>query len=162
MINIHTCACMLSCFSCVQLFATLWTVALQAPQSMGFSRQEYWSGLPRPPPGDLPDPGVKPTSPALQAGFFFTAEPLGQPLNIHILQSGSNNHDCTSPATLRQCLGFPGGTSGKEPGCQYRRCKRQRFDPWVGKIPWRRAWQPTPVFLPGESQGQRSLVGYRP
>ena len=152
---------MLSCFSRVQLFVTLWTVALQAPQSMGFSRQEYWNGLPCPPPGDLPDPGVKPTSPALQADFF-TAEPLGQPLNIHILQSGSNNHDCTSPATLRQCLGFPGGTSGKEPGCQYRRYKRQRFDPWAGKIPWRRAWQPTPVFLPEESQGQRSLVGYRP
>jgi len=48
----------------VQLFATLWTVAHQAPPSMGFSRQEYWSGLPCPPPGDLPDPGIKPTSPA--------------------------------------------------------------------------------------------------
>ena len=48
----------------VQLFATLWTVAHQAPLSMGFSRQEYWSGLPWPPPGDLPDPGIKPTSPA--------------------------------------------------------------------------------------------------
>ena len=44
--------------------------------------------------------------------------------------------------------------------CQY--CRRHRFDPWVGKIPWRRAWQPTPVFLPGESHGQRSLAGYSP
>ena len=51
----------------VQLFATLWTVALQAPPSMGFSRQEYWSGLPFPSPGDLPDPRIKPRSPALQA-----------------------------------------------------------------------------------------------
>ena len=59
-------------------------------------------------------------------------------------------------------LGFPGGTRGKEPACQCRRCKRHGFDPWVGKIPWRRAWQPTPVFLPGESHGQRSLVGYSP
>ena len=48
-------------------------------------------------------------------------------------------------------LVFPGGTCGKEPTCQYRRHKRHEFDPWVGKIPWRRAWQPTPVFLPRES-----------
>ena len=53
-------------FSCVQLFAILWTVACQAPPSMGFSRQEYWSGLPFPSPGDLPDPGIEPVSPALQ------------------------------------------------------------------------------------------------
>ena len=52
--------------SCVQLFATLWTVAHQVPPSMGFSRQEYWSGLPFPSPGDLSDPGIKPRSPALQ------------------------------------------------------------------------------------------------
>ena len=64
-------ACMLSP---VQLFVTPWTVAHQAPLSMGFSRQEYWSGLPFPPPGDLPDPGIKPaslTSPALAGGFCF-------------------------------------------------------------------------------------------
>ena len=47
---------------------------------------------------------------------------------------------------------------GKEPACQSRRCKRPGFDPRVGKIPWRRAWQPTPVFLPGEFHAQRSLV----
>ena len=67
---IHMCACMLSRFSCVQLFTTLWTVACQAPLPMGFSRQEYWSGLPFPPLGDLPDPGIEPASPvspALQA-----------------------------------------------------------------------------------------------
>jgi len=57
-------------------------------------------------------------------------------------------------------MGFPGGISGKEPACQCRRCKGGRFDPWVGKIPWRRKCQPTPVFLPEESHGQRSLVGY--
>ena len=51
---------------------------------------------------------------------------------------------------------------GKELVCQYRRQKRCRFNPWVGKIPWRRAWQPTPVFLPGESRGQRNLVGHSP
>ena len=51
----------------VRLFVTLWTVAPQAPLSMGFSRQEYWSGLPFPSPGDLPDPGIEPRFPALQA-----------------------------------------------------------------------------------------------
>ena len=53
--------------SCVQLFATPWTVAYQASPSMGFSRQDYWSGLPFPSPGDLPDPGIEPGSPALEA-----------------------------------------------------------------------------------------------
>ena len=60
----------LSLFGYVRMFATLWTVALQAPLSMELSRQEYWSRLPYLPPGDLPDPGIKPTSPvspALQA-----------------------------------------------------------------------------------------------
>ena len=68
--------CMLSHFSRVQPFVTLWTVAHQAPLSMGFSRQEYWSGLPYLPPGDLPDPGIEPTfltSPALAGGFFTTS-----------------------------------------------------------------------------------------
>ena len=60
---------------------------------------------------------------------------------------------------LVQDLGFPRGAIGKEPACQCRRC---RFSPWVRKIPWKWKWQPTPVFLPGESYGQRSLVGYNP
>ena len=71
----------LSCFSRVQCFETLWTVAHQAPLSMGFSRQEYWSGLPCPPPGDLPDPGIDSVSlvsPTL-AGSFFTTEMPGKP-----------------------------------------------------------------------------------
>ena len=59
-------------------------------------------------------------------------------------------------------LGFPGGASGKGPTCQWRRCKRCRFYPWLGKIPWRRKWQPTPAFLPRESQGRRSLAGSSP
>ena len=69
---------MLSLFSRVQLFVTLWSVAHQAPLSMGFSRQEHWSGLPCPPPGDLPDPGVKPLFPELQADSLPT-EPPGKP-----------------------------------------------------------------------------------
>ena len=67
---------MLSHFSCVWLFVTPWTVALQAPQSMGFSRQEYWSGWSCPSLGDLPNPGIEPSfllSPALAGGFFITS-----------------------------------------------------------------------------------------
>jgi len=57
---------------------------------------------------------------------------------------------------------FPGGASGKEPSCQCSRQKRLRFSPWVWKILWRREWLPTPVFLSGQSHGQRSLVGFSP
>ena len=64
--------------------------------------------------------------------------------------------------TCHGCLGFPGGTSAKESTYQCRRLKRCRFSSWVGKIPWRRKWQPTPVFLPGKSHGQGNLVGYSP
>ena len=60
----------------------------------------------------------------------------------------------------QRCPGFSGDARGKESACQFRRCKRHGFDPWVGKIPWRKKWQPTPIFLPGESHGQRSLAGY--
>ena len=56
----------------------------------------------------------------------------------------------------------PWWLSGKELICQFRRLKRHGFDPWVGKIPWRQKWQPTTVFLPGESHGQRSLGVYSP
>ena len=65
-------------FSHVQLFVTPWTVAHQDPLSMGFSRQEYWSGLPFPSPGDLPDPGIEPRSPTLQSDAL-TSEPPGKP-----------------------------------------------------------------------------------
>ena len=57
---------------------------------------------------------------------------------------------------------FPGGATSKEPACQCRRLRRHGFDPWVRKIPWRRAQQPTPVFLPGESHGQKIQAGYSP
>ena len=82
---------MLSHFSHVQLFATLWTVALQAPLSMGFSRQEYWSGLPFPSQGVLPSPGIEPislTSPAL-AGGFLTASATWE---AHLHKPGPQNN----------------------------------------------------------------------
>ena len=80
--HLRTCTCAQSLQSCPTLW-DLWTVAHQAPLSMGFSRQEYWSGLPFPPPEDLPNPGIKPislASPALQAGTLPT-EPAGSPVN---------------------------------------------------------------------------------
>ena len=79
--------CMLSCFSCGQLFAIPWTIARQAPLLMGFSREEYWSELPCPPPGDFPDPGTKPTSlkpPALAGGFFITSATWETPYLIGV------------------------------------------------------------------------------
>ena len=63
---------------------------------------------------------------------------------------------------LYMYMSFPGGASGKEPTCQCIRHKRPGFDPWVRKIPWRRKWQPSPLFLPGKSHGQRSLAGQSP
>jgi len=72
----QVCVCVLSRFSVVRLSAALWTAARQAPLSVGFSRQEYWSGLPWPPPGDLSNPGIDSMflmSPALAGGFFTTS-----------------------------------------------------------------------------------------
>ena len=81
--------CMPSHFSDAQLFVIQWTIACQAPLSMGFSRQEYWSGLPCSPPGDLPNPGIKPTFPTLQADSS-PSEPPGKPQwNITHPQKGT-------------------------------------------------------------------------
>ena len=89
-------------------FVTPWTVARQAPLSVGFPRQEYWSGLPFPPPGDFPNPGIDSTSPAL-AGGFFTAEPPGKPpLTISLFHEGS---------VLWPFSVHAGGASGKESTC---------------------------------------------
>ena len=107
--------------------------------SMEFSRQEYCSGLPFPSPGDLPHSGMEPGSPALQAES--------------LPQASSHSTCCFVFGVSPIMKGFPDGSVGKE-------CGRDLFDPWLGKIPWRREWQPTPVFLPGEFHGQRSLVGY--
>ena len=76
--------CVLHAQSC-PLFANPWTVAYQALPSMGFSRQEYWSGLPFPSPGDFPNPGIKPGSPALQTDALLS-EPLGKPYLYSLLK----------------------------------------------------------------------------
>ena len=75
---IYITACSYTLQSSFQLFGTPWAADHQAPLSTGFSRQEYWSGLPFPPPGNIPDPGIEPGSPAL-AGRFFTAKPFQKP-----------------------------------------------------------------------------------
>ena len=93
---------MVSCFSRVRLFVTLWTVAHQAPQAMGFSRQEYWNGLPCRAPGHLPDPGIEPgppTSPALQADSSLLSH-QGKPICIHIHIQYRISHHC---GRLRPC-----------------------------------------------------------
>ena len=93
---------MLSCFSHVRLFEILWTIAHQAPLSMGFSRQEYWSGLQCPPPGDLPNPGFEPMSvmfPAL-AGEFFTTNTTWEAPSSHT----SPHHSLSSNKNKRLLL----------------------------------------------------------
>ena len=129
------------------LFVSPCTVTRQAPLTMGLSRQKYWSGLPSPPPGDLPDSGIEPAFPEspVPAGRFFTWESL-YPLSNGTCEILWNAETSRLPQWLR----------GKESACQ---CRRRGFHPKVGKIPWRRKWQPTPVFLPGESHGQRSPAG---
>ena len=97
--------CTLSHFSCVQLFATLWAVACQAPLSMGFPRQENWSGLPYLPPGDLPNPGIEPVSlasPALAGSSFTTRvtwEALSRSLLLLLLSRFSRVRLCATPQT---------------------------------------------------------------
>ena len=109
--------------------------------SMWFSRQKYWSELPFPFPGDLPDPGIEPESPAL-AGGFFTAEPPGKPPLYVVVQI--SQHSLLKRLSFLHCIFLPALSSA----CQCRRCRRPGFDPWVRKIPWSRKWQPTLVFLP--------------
>ena len=145
---------------------------------MGFPRQEYWSGLPCSPPGDLLDPGTEPMSlmsHALADRFFTTrttcthththtrarAHVAGKELACNTGDPSSITGWGRSP---RQGIGYPAQYSWASLVALMNPlgCRRPGFNPWVGKIPWRRAWQPTPVFLSEESHGQRSLVGYSP
>ena len=124
---------------------------------MSFPRQEYWSGLPCPPPGDLPNPGAETVSLkslALAGEFFSTTWEI---LYMRVYISSAlwisfpfrsqpiwNNIPCPIQLAIyfinsSVCLGFSWWLSGKESSCQ---CNRRAFDPWSGKIPWRREWQP--------------------
>ena len=107
------------CSQSVWLFATPWTVARQAPLSMGFSGQEYWSGLPVPPAGDLPDPGIEPASPAL-AGKFFITEPWLQGLLCPVLKAKGH-----SPLVKAYSATHTMDSTGSPPLTSHERKKRQ-------------------------------------
>ena len=96
----------------------------------------------------------------ISAALLFLRERVcGAPQGVHgvsILHLCCRELDYTS---THGSVGFPGVASGKEPARQCRRPKKCAFDSWVGKIPWRRSWQPTSAFLPGEAHGQKSLAG---
>ena len=95
--------------------------------------------------------------------FFYLCYSLCLRFFLPVILSNIKSHriEILYPSLMEPKLlkAFPGGASGKEPACQ---CKRRGFNPWVWKISWRRVRQPIPVFLPGESHGQRSLAGYSP
>ena len=118
---------MLNCFSCAQFSVTLWAVACHVPLSMGFSRQEYLSGLPCFPPWDLPDPGIKPASlmsPALAGGFLPLA-PCGKPyIDFHLCV-------CVCVVYIYICKQPHSQVAlvVEESACQCRRCKIDNFDP---------------------------------
>ena len=104
-LHFHSSVAVVSSLSRVYSFATLWTVTCHAPLLMGFPRQEYRSGLPFPSPGDLPDPGIEPESPAL-AGRFFTTESSGKP-TFPLYYFLNNSHcGCLQPCWAI-CLGGP-------------------------------------------------------
>ena len=155
-------------------FATPWTVAHQAPLSMRFPRREHWSGLPFPYQGDLPDPGIEPSSPAWGGGFFTTEAPgkatvirvalwkwllcclpgfICDPVKdnkLYLLSNYSVLMDSQVVLVVKNLpasLGDARGT-GSIPG--------------LGRFPGSRKWQPAPVFVPGKFHGQRSLAGYSP
>ena len=129
---------LLSHFSRVLLCATPYMAAHQDAPSLGFSRQEHRSGLPSP-------------SPMHESEVAQSCPTLSDPMDCSL--PGSFIHGIFQARVLEWgATAFsPSAASSIEPACQCRRCKRHRFDPWVKKIPWRRAWQPTSVFLPGES-----------
>ena len=115
-----------------------WTVAHQAPSSMGFSRQEYWSGLPFPSPGDLPDPGIEPRSPTLQADAL-TSAPPGKPLNIRIqsleLQIQVRDFKGGKEARLKEEGGGGGRRGGERGGLTDVSCHLQ-IPRCYGTFPW--------------------------
>ena len=98
----------------IWLFVTLWTVVCQDSLSMGFSRQKYWSKVPSPPPGDLPNPGIKPTSPCIGRQIIYHWAP-GKPLiNLYHIFLKTILNEWIFGLYYEQCRGFPGSSAGKE------------------------------------------------
>ena len=147
-IQVWSCMCV-QLLSHIWLFATPWTVACQAPLSMGFSRQEYWSGLPSTSPGDLPNSVIKPASPAL-AGGFFTTEPPGKLHPTVKPDPFSLGRIYTQASLMAQMV-------KNLPAKQETRIRSLLLED-----PLEESMANIPVFLPGESHGQRSLAGYSP
>ena len=163
-----------------------WPVVGQLPLSMEFSGQEYWSGQIFPSPGYLPDPGIEPQFLALQSDSF-PYEPSGKPLcrkwtmwsfkdgvPLHMWErlsqsvvfscrifwaneTGGNVNKSSNSSGLSWINAFLVAQTVKESACN---AGDLGLIPGSGRFPWRRKWQPTPVFLAGESHGQRSLEGY--
>ena len=154
-------ASVLSHFSHVQLFVTPWTVAHQAPLSLGFSRQDYWSGLPCPPPEGLSDPGIGLTSPVPHADRFLL---LGHQLRVSrsVMPNSLWPYKAMAPHSSTLAWKIPWT---EEPGRLQSMGSWRVGHDWANSLSlftfmhWRRKWQPIPVLLPGESQGQGSLVG---
>ena len=122
---------LLSHFSCVWLCATLWTVACQAPLSMGFSRQEYWSGLRFPSPGDLPEPGIKPGSPASQVD------------SLLLSHEGSLPNPAAAAAAAKSLQSYPtlcDPIDGSPPGSPVPEILQARTLEWVA-ISFSNAWK---------------------
>ena len=116
------CVCVLSYLICGRLFATLWTVADQASLSMRFSRQEYWSGWPCPPPGDLPDPGIEATSfmYSAPAGGFFTISTTWEAPDRWYMIIHHTLWDCRKMKNVRESPQNILGHGGKCPECGVR------------------------------------------
>ena len=170
---------LLSRFSRVRLCA-----ANQAPPSLRVSMQEYWSGLPLPSPmnesekwkwscpvmSDSSRPhGLQPTR--LLRPWDFPGNGLPLPSPYAYAASVKDRDGCwkitmehhnLNQVVTPNAAAMPDGAGSKESTCQCRRHKRFRFNPWIGKIPWRRKWHPTPPLLLEESHGQRRLVCYSP
>ena len=184
------CACMLSHFSSVRLFVTLWTVAHQAPLSKGFSRQEYWRGLSWLPPRDLPNPGIEPRSPTLQADSLPLVPPGKPDTSLHLAEILHLPSSLESGASLVAQL-VKNKPAVQETQVQFmvRKIPRRRDRlstpvflgfpcgstgkefacnvgylgsiPGLVKIPWRRKMLPTQVFWPWEFHGLFSPSGCR-
>ena len=159
-------ACMLSHFSHVWLFVTLWTVARQAPLFMGFSRQEYWSGLLCPSPGDFPDPGIEfasPMSPASIDGF--PGNSAGKK-KIHLQCRRPRFNSWVGKFPWRRdrlpipiFLGFPGGSDGKESTSN---AGDLGLIPGLGRSSGGGHGSPLQYSCLENPHGQRSLAGYGP
>ena len=152
---------LLSRFSRVRLWATPWTAAYQVPQSMGFSRQEHWHGLPFPSPGDLPNLGIKtlsPVSPTLQDDSLLLSH-QGNPWLKYSLSIISFMDNAFGIVFKKS---FPYPRLSWFPLTLSSRSFIVLYFTIIYELLWRRQWHPTPILLPGKFHGQRSLVGCSP